>query len=249
MKMLAIANLQDCRSMIRPASRAPPTFRRSHRGAPMHQRSLLAALVSALSLSHIFITAAPSAGPVTIKVADDRIDVHAGGTLFTALHTGKAANKLYLHPVLTASGKRVTRAFPMEKIGGESTDHPHQRGVWIGAERLSGFDFWENDPADNHANAGRVLMTDVSDVRSGAGEGRFTLRASWIAPDGQTKIAETRTMAFRADGPNQRVIDIDLRLTAKQPVTFEDNHDAILGLRLATEFEEGHGGKAVNAEG
>jgi hypothetical protein len=213
----------------------------------MHQRSLVAALVSAPAL--FLAIAASATSPVTIKVNDERIDVEVEGKPFTALHADKAANKLYLHPVLTASGKRVTRAFPMEKIDGESTDHPHQRGVWIGAERLSGIDFWENDPADNHANAGRVLMTGVSDVRSGAGEGKFTLRANWIAPDGQTKIAETRTMAFSADGPNQRVIDIDLRLTAKQPVTFEDNHDAILGLRLATAFEEGHGGRAVNAEG
>lgn len=34
------------------------------------------------------------------------------GKLFTALNTNKGARKLYLHPVLTASGKRVTRAFP-----------------------------------------------------------------------------------------------------------------------------------------
>src|SRR4030095_5413110 len=200
MNMLAIANLQDCRSMIRLASRAPPTFRGRIEEPLMHQRSLVAALVSALALS--FISAASSTSPVTIKVADERIDVHVDGKPFTALHADKAADKWYLHPVLTASGKRVTRAFPMEKVEGESTDHPHQRGVWIGAERLSGIDFWENDPADNHANAGSGVLSEVSDVHSGAGEGRFTLRANWIAPDGQTRIAETRTMAFRADGPD-----------------------------------------------
>jgi methane monooxygenase PmoA-like len=213
----------------------------------MHQRALVAALVAALALS--LVTVASSTSPVTIKVTDERVEVHVDGKPFTALHADKAANKLYLHPVLTASGKRVTRAFPMEKIEGESTDHPHQRGVWIGAEHLNEFDFWENDPLDNHANAGRVLLEAVSDVQSGAADGRFTIHANWVAPDRQTKIVETRTMSFRADGPNVRAIDIDLRLTAKQQVTFADNHDAILGLRLATEFEEGHGGKAVNAEG
>jgi len=212
----------------------------------MHPRSL-AALVSALALS--FISATPPTGAVTIKVGDERIDVHVGGELFTALHSDKAANKLYLHPLMTASGKRVTRAFPMEEIAGESTDHPHQRGVWIGAEHLNEFDFWENDPLDNHANAGRVVLEAVSDVQSGADDGRFTIHANWVAPDRQTKIVEMRTMTFRGDGPNARTIDIDLQLTAKQRVTFADNHDAILGLRLATEFEEGHGGKAVNAEG
>ena len=87
-----------------------------------------------------------SGGDVTVTVADQRVDVKVGGKLFTALHTGQEARKLYLHPLLTASGKGVTRSFPMETLSGESTDHPHQRGVWIGAERVSDVDFWENEP-------------------------------------------------------------------------------------------------------
>jgi hypothetical protein len=186
---------------------------------------------------------------VRVTVAPDRIAVEVDGQLFTALHTEKAARKLYLHPLLSASGKRVTRAFPMEQVPGESTDHAHQRGVWIGTEHLSGFDFWENEPGYDRPQAGDVLLTGVSDVHSGAGEGRFTIRANWIAPGGDLLIAETRRMTFRAEGEGQRSIDIDLVLQARKTVTFGDNHDAILGLRLGTTFEEGHGGKAVNAEG
>ena len=44
-------------------------------------------------------------------------------------------------------------------------------------------------------------------------------------------------------------MDLDLLLKADQKVTFGDDHDAILGLRLTTAFEENHGGKVVNAEG
>jgi hypothetical protein len=86
-------------------------------------------------------------------------------------------------------------------------------------------------------------------VQSGVGEGHFTIRANWISPAGDNPIVETRTMTFRASSAGQRMVDIDLRLAAKSTVTFADNHDAILGLRLGTEFEEAHGGKAVNAEG
>jgi hypothetical protein len=186
---------------------------------------------------------------VSVAVGDDRIDVKVDGALFTTLHSEPGPRKLYLHPLLTSTGKRVTRAFPMEDVQGDSTDHPHQRGVWIGAEQLSGMDFWENEPSYNNERAGTVALTDVSDARSGAGEGRFTLRAKWISPKGDSPIAEVRTMTFRAPSPAQRIIDIDLLLTAKMPVTFDDNYDAILGLRLAKEFEEAEGGKAVNAEG
>lgn len=193
--------------------------------------------------------AGPSGSEVTVSVADERVDVKVDGKLFTALHTGREARKLYLHPLLSASGKRVTRAFPMEQLSGESTDHPHQRGVWIGAEHLSGVDFWENEPSDNRPNAGSVVLTDISDVQSGTSQGRFTIRANWVSPAGEILISEERTMTFRAPAPDQRIVDIDLRLVAKRLVTFEDDHDAILGLRLATPFEEAHGGKAVNAEG
>ena len=208
---------------------------------------LLRIFIAATALAAI--GAAASDRHVTVAVNDERIDITIDDALFTSLHTEKGPRKLYLHPLLTASGKRVTRAFPMEQVSGESTDHPHQRGVWIGAEQLSGMDFWENEPSDANPRAGAVVLTDVSDVRSGAQEGRFTIRAKWLSPKGEQVIAETRTMTFRAPSRDQRIVDIDLHLSAKTAVTFADNHDAILGLRLGTEFEEAHGGKAVNAEG
>jgi hypothetical protein len=131
----------------------------------------------------------------------------------------------------------------MEKVPGESTDHEHQRGVWIGAESVSGLDFWENEKSYDRPNKGTVALTSITDVRSGARSGRFTLRATWHAPDGEPRIVETRMMTFGAED-QRRTVDVDLRLTAKTPMTFADNHDAVLGLRLGTAFEEGHGGRA-----
>jgi hypothetical protein len=65
-----------------------------------------------------------SSARVTVQVHDERIDVKVGDALFTALHTAKGPRKLYLHPLVSASGKCVTRAFPMEQVKGESTDLP-----------------------------------------------------------------------------------------------------------------------------
>jgi Family of unknown function (DUF6807) len=186
---------------------------------------------------------------VVVAASADAVAVTIDGQPFTTLHAGKEARKPYLHPLLTASGKRVTRAFPMEQVVGESTDLPHQRGVWIGTERLSGIDFWENEPSYDRPNKGTIRFTSADHVESGADEGRFTMHADWLNSTGETVLVETRTMTARVKPDQQRVLDIDLSLTAKTLATFEDNHDAILGLRLATEFEEKHGGRAVNAEG
>jgi len=230
--------------------------------------------------------AGAGARQVRIDVKPERIAVDVDGKPFTALQADKVARKLYLHPLMTASGKRVTRGWPMDPAPGESTDHAHQRGVWIGAEHVTGGDFWENEPGyDNPRGAGTVTLKKVTDVRQGAGEGAFTITADWLAgtpqpqkpdtagastsgdgdakeagagagsasaaniPPGTPVITETRTMTFRAPSADTRIIDIDLRLRARTKVTFDDHHDALLGLRLATPFEIAHGGRVVNAEG
>jgi len=110
-------------------------------------------------------------------------------------------------------------------------------------------DFWENEPSYNRPNMGTIRFTRVADVKSGESEGRFTIHADWLSPSGELVIDEARAMAFRGGTDGQRAIDIDLLLTAHRLLTFDDDHDAILGLRLATPFEEKHGGHAVNAEG
>lgn len=198
---------------------------------------------------------------VRIEVAPARVAVTIDGKLFTALVADKEARKLYLHPVTSASGKRVTRGFPMDPGPGESTDHAHQRGVWIGAEHVNGLDFWENETSYNNPRAGTVTLTKVSNVRQGGSEGAFTITADWIPPveagagagadpkSAGVMLTETRTMTFRAPTPDTRAIDIDLRLHARTEVMFGDNHDALLGIRLGTPFEIAHGGRVVNAEG
>jgi hypothetical protein len=151
--------------------------------------------------------------------------------------------------------------------------------VWIGAEHVTGGDFWENEPGADYdqARAGTVTLKNVTDVRQGAGEGSFTITADWLAaaePDKPAKpesdaaaaansssssksnikpgapiITETRTMTFRAPSADTRIVDIDLRLRAHTKVTFDDNHDAILGFRFARQFEIASGGRLLNAEG
>jgi hypothetical protein len=225
-------------------------FGHSRHSRQLGPRLAVCAVVAG-AIGALGVAASNGAGPVRILQTADRISVTIGGKPFTALVADKTARKLYLHPVLTASGKRVTRGFPMEPAKNESDDHPHQRGVWIGAEHVNDADFWENDPADKNPRAGTVTLTKVSGVREGAAEGAFTIEANWIPPnaDGKALVTETRTMTFRAPTPETRAIDIDLRLHANAQVTFADHHDALLGLRLAGPFEIARGGRVVNAEG
>ena len=188
-----------------------------------------------------------------VKVEDQsgQIAVSIDGKPFTALQKGIDANKPYFAPILTASGKHVTRGFPMETIAGEPTDHPHQRGLWLGTEHLSGMNFWELDSADPHPLMGKILFRKVLETHDGERSGGFTIAAQWLEPDGKAILDETLTATFYADPEKkqQRVFDIDLRLKANKTATFEDARDGVIGIRLAPGFDESRGGKLRSAEG
>ena len=186
---------------------------------------------------------------VHIQQEDNRISVEINGKPFTALWKGEDANKPFLYPLCTASGKPVTRAFPMEKVTGESTDHPHQRSLWIGAEHVSGIDFWENEPSYQRPNKGTIKFRKVLAAHDGKDQGDLTILAQWLSPNGEALIDETLKLTFYAKPEQNRMFDVDLQLKARKKLVFEDDHDAILGLRLGTPFEEKSGGKVVNAEG
>ena len=50
-------------------------------------------------------------------------------------------------PLRTANGLIVTRHFPQEMVEGESRDHPHHRGFFVGYGDVNGVNFWETEPA------------------------------------------------------------------------------------------------------
>jgi len=197
----------------------------------------------------VLLMSFPGLCQVSVTVKTDRVSVEINGQPFTSLYKGADAHKPFLHPLLTASGKAVTRAFPMEHVEGEPVDHPHQRGLWMGFEHLSGMNFWELDPADPHPRMGTIAFRDVLESHSGKQTGGFTTTADWITPEGKSVIEQTLTLTFYAEPRDVRSFDVDLRLKAKATVTFEDTRDGIVGIRLAPLFDEANGGKVRNAEG
>jgi hypothetical protein len=196
----------------------------------------------------VFLTTFASA-QVKVEVEDNQIAVSINGKPFTALQKGKDANKPYLAPLLTASGKHVTRGFPMEKIAGEPTDHPHQRGIWMGFEHLSGMNAWENDPANPPKHMGTIQFQKVLETHDGDKTGGFTVAAQWVNEDGVPIIDETLALTFYAEPTQNRKFDLDMRLKAIKLATFEDARDGIIGIRFAVPFDESQGGKVVNADG
>ncbi len=96
----------------------------------------------------------PLAAEVKITQKADRIQVEIDGSPFTDFLIGADAPKPYLHPLRSASGKIVTRRFPMEQVEGEVRDHPHHRGLWFSHGDVNGYDFWANERSSKRPKSG-----------------------------------------------------------------------------------------------
>ncbi|MCW5966042.1 MAG: PmoA family protein [Bryobacterales bacterium] len=190
-------------------------------------------------------TAATLCAQVRFHPEDQSISID--GKPFTTLHRGEEAAKPFLAPIYSASGKIVTRRFPMERIDGESRDHLHHRGLWFSYNDVNGVRFWENDPSYTRPNLGRIVLRDVK-WKDGAESGTLSTTMDWRDPQGQTHLVESRDMTVYAN-PTMRVLDFDITLTAAQDVTMGDTKEGAFAIRLAENFTERQGGQIVNAEG
>lgn len=173
---------------------------------------------------------------VNVTQNGDVIDITIDGKPYSELYL--AGPKVYLHPLRSASGKIVSRMYPMEKREGEITDHPHHRGLWYGHGDVNGYDFWANDPLvkNNQGRAGTEKLLKVLSTKSGKDSGSLKILLAWNDPQGKTLLEETREMVFRKQGASI-IIDTDLDLKAITEVKFGDTKEGIFALRTAPEFE------------
>jgi hypothetical protein len=220
-------------------------------GAPM-KRFPVAVPVLALALA-----AAPAIAQVTVARAGSEINVSIGGKPYTTLFMGPDAPKPYLHPLRAASGRIVTRLYPMEVAPGESRDHPHHRGLWFAHGDVNGYDFWTNEESEKGPNKGRIVLDRVLRLTSGDESGSIAALFRWLDTQGRPLLTESRHMTFYAE-PGGRTIDVDIDLTAIGKVTFGDSKEGTFAIRVAPWLEEPGAGQPeepkrtgliVNAEG
>lgn len=185
---------------------------------------------------------------VRVSKVAGHIHVEVDGKPFTDFYYGRDTPKPYLHPLRCASGKIVTRGFPMAKIPGESTTDQHHRGVWLAYKDVNGYDFWQNEFSYNNKKAGRVIAKSVDGLKSGNDRASFHGVFVWMAPVKGALLEETRTMTFRGDA-RLRMVDVDLDLKAVVDATFGDAKDGAFSVRLAEPLTEKNSGIITNSAG
>jgi hypothetical protein len=178
---------------------------------------------------------------VVPHASDRRVDVLVGGKPFTAYIWPSSLKKPVLYPLRTASGTTVTRGYPLEPRAGERVDHPHHAGLWFNYGDVNGLDFWNNSTAIKAEDApkmGTIVHRSIGETKSGPGEGSLEVTTEWLDPQGKPLLRENTTFVFRATD-NVRTVDRITTLTAlDQPVSFTDNKEGVIGMRVARQLEQ-----------
>jgi len=172
--------------------------------------------------------------------AEKKVEVLVDGELFTAYLYPETIAKPVLYPIKSASGNDLTRGFPLAPRAGERVDHPHHIGIWFNYGDVNGLDFWNNSDAiaaDKKSGYGSIVHTDILSTRESREGAELEVAADWVASDGRILLKETTRFIFSSVG-EKRVIDRITTLTAEgQAVSFTDNKEGMLGIRVARELE------------
>lgn len=208
-------------------------------------RSCLVASLVLLVSAFVVNVARPA--EVTVERNEQGAVVKIDGQLFTE-YLIKSETKPILWPIISPTGKRMTREYPMRDVATETKkDHPHQRSLWFTHGKVNGVDFWAEKPA---GQTGVIQHLEFLKAASGK-PAVIATRNAWLAPDGKKLCEDERTFHFDAN-EDARWIDFDITIKATDgDVTFGDTKEGTFGVRVAESMnvDAKLGGQIVNSEG
>jgi hypothetical protein len=207
----------------------------------------------------ILSTSIAASAQVAVKedAAAHRVDVSIDGRPFTSYLWQTNQRKPVLYPLIAPDGTTVTRGYPFAMRPGERVDHPHHAGLWFNYGNANGFDFWNNSDAIPEAQLpkyGTITQDRIVSVKSGKDSGELTVESRWTTGAGDKILAQTTRYVFsRAEigAAPARAIDMTVTLRALVPVTFHDDKEGLLGIRVAHFLESPteKGGVFMDANG
>jgi hypothetical protein len=204
-----------------------------------------AALTAVAGCAHAPATMSASNDPNYVSVvpheADRRVDILVGGEPFTSYIWPTTIKKPVLYPLRSANGVVVTRGYPLEPRPGERTDHPHHVGLWFNYGDVNGLDFWNNSdaiPAEKRSGYGTIVHRSIRSAKSGDGEGVLETTEEWVTPANTPLLREDTRYVFHASLGARRIERITKLTALDTTVTFIDNKEGVIGMRVARQLEQ-----------
>ena len=209
------------------------------------RKFIIALTIAILSIVVASVAAAPPV--VTFQKAEGRIDVAVGGKPFTSYYFSSTLPRPFFHPLRSADGRVMTRAYPMDpNAPGEENDrdHPHHRSCWFTHGEVNGVDYW----SEGARKQGRIVETSIDKLQDGA-VGILVTSADWIDNTGHKVLDQKEEVRFKGDA-TRRIMDFTITLTpTDKDVTFGDTKEGSFSVRMATPLKQTNGGTIINSEG
>ena len=196
-------------------------------------------------LSQVVFIKAPDK-QVSVSLKGEDVEVAFDNKIFTRYSTAGAPNKPIFYPILSPEGDCLTRKWPIDAISlpGESSDHPHHRGLWFTHGSVNGIDFWSEGDG-----TGKTVNVGYEELKSGWVFGAFRAKTEWRIPNlkkadvsrpspksrlaDRVIAADTRDVRVYLLPNGDRLMDIQVTMTPLGgALTFGDTKEGTFGLRL-----------------
>lgn len=206
--------------------------------------SLLTAALLGATVSFVSAAGIELKRDITYKQGDGFVDVIRDDNVI-ARYVYEDTPKPYIYPVTAPNAEAVTRAYPMEEVAGEPTDHPHHRSFWIGYGDVNGIDFWTEGE-----KTGKIVHKSLDLIPPGGGTPAIFATNQWFGPDGRRVCCEERGIRFLSCEYGTIISTMLILQATDGELTLGDTKEGFFGLRVAPTMQlKGGTGHIVNSNG
>jgi hypothetical protein len=183
--------------------------------------------------------------------AGQKVEIFVGEKLFACYIYPGNLEKQSLYPIHSASGKIITRGYPLNPRPFERADAPHQLGLWFNYGNINGLDFWNNSnlvSADQKSRYGSIKFGKI--LSQNPKKGELKVYSDWVDITGNVLLNEETSYVFSGTSDRRTIIRTAV-LSAIQKVTFNESKEGMLAIRMDRIFEEPYKkpSKLIDADG
>lgn len=187
-------------------------------------------------------------GGVRLEEMPGKLKVLVAGQHLTTYNYDQVVRP-YLYPVFADENVGITRNWPMvQDAPGESTDHPHHKGIYTAQDAINGVNNW----GENREHGWQVHKA-FKRIYGGPVAGGFTSEIDWTDRDRNVYMTETRRVTFYNTPMQARLFDYQVTFHASEGdlIIGDTKEGGFLSVRVACSMEEQRedGGMIVNGLG
>ena len=121
---------------------------------------------------------------------------------------------------------------------------PHHRGVFFGADKVNGANYWQNNPDKDRIISKKLTLGECTEKSV-----EILNECLWMPFEGEPIIADKRRFALTIINDETYTLDCFFELTALKEVVFVKTNHGLFGVRTENDLSMDGGGVLLNSEG